>query len=69
MNEGWLCPRCGKVNAPDVKECGCGKDVKPLDIEKMKKWFDNPKDIPKYPIYYPDMAYRPPRWCDWYTTC
>jgi hypothetical protein len=20
---GWLCPRCGKVNAPDVKQCDC----------------------------------------------
>ena len=20
---GWLCPRCSKVNAPDVKQCPC----------------------------------------------
>jgi hypothetical protein len=20
---GWICPRCNKVNAPDVKECLC----------------------------------------------
>lgn len=25
---GWLCPRCGKVNAPDVRQCSCkSKDV------------------------------------------
>lgn len=22
-NYGWICPRCGKVLAPDVKECNC----------------------------------------------
>ena len=25
MNEGWICPRCRKVNAPDVKECSCNE--------------------------------------------
>lgn len=20
---GWICPMCGKVNAPDVKSCNC----------------------------------------------
>ena len=23
MKEGWLCPRCGKVNAPFVGQCSC----------------------------------------------
>lgn len=23
MREGWLCPRCGKVNAPFISSCDC----------------------------------------------
>ncbi len=23
MMEGWLCPRCKKVNAPWVSQCAC----------------------------------------------
>lgn len=23
MQQGWLCPRCGKVNAPWVMQCNC----------------------------------------------
>lgn len=26
---GWICPRCGKVNAPWVAECGCAPDYRP----------------------------------------
>jgi len=26
---GWLCPRCKKVNAPDVKQCDCEPGVEP----------------------------------------
>ena len=23
MKEGWICPRCGKVNAPFIGQCSC----------------------------------------------
>lgn len=23
MKEGWICPRCGKVNAPFIPSCDC----------------------------------------------
>lgn len=23
MRLGWVCPRCHKVNAPDIKQCNC----------------------------------------------
>lgn len=24
--EGWICPRCGKVNAPWVMQCSCNRN-------------------------------------------
>lgn len=26
MKEGWICPRCGKVNAPFIGQCTCKSD-------------------------------------------
>lgn len=26
MKEGWICPRCGKVNAPFIGWCDCKSD-------------------------------------------
>lgn len=26
MKEGWICPRCGKVNAPFIASCDCKPD-------------------------------------------
>jgi len=70
MNEGWICPRCKKVNAPDVKACDC-KFEKSI-IDELKKLKPIPKEtvnIPNYPnhycprlFWYPDWTYRPPYW-------
>ena len=30
MNEGWLCPRCGIINAPHVNHCECTPNMIPL---------------------------------------
>lgn len=28
--EGWICPRCGKVNAPWVVQCSCNRNTQIL---------------------------------------
>ncbi len=59
MNEGWICPRCQKVNAPDVKACDCKYEES--DIEKLKKLMPKQPEpaTPFCPQYYPDWIYRP----------
>ena len=27
MQEGWLCPRCGSINAPFMSQCTCKSDI------------------------------------------
>lgn len=57
MNEGWICPRCSKVHAPDVKACSCKRN----DFEPERT-----KYIP-YPTYPPNTPDYGPHWWDWYT--
>lgn len=33
MKEGWICPRCGKVNAPFAMSCDC----KPSPVSNFSK--------------------------------
>lgn len=56
MNEGWVCPRCGKINAPDVKECICRPDYKKYE------------PVDEYDPYYSYTTDNTP-WHDWYIIC
>ena len=32
MNNGWICPKCGRVYAPFIPECQhCNEEVKPIN--------------------------------------
>lgn len=35
--EGWICPRCGKVNAPWVMQCSCNRDYLKSVLLTMKE--------------------------------
>jgi rubredoxin len=37
LPQGWGCPRCKKVNAPDVKQCGCDPD-KAMMVNENGEW-------------------------------
>ncbi len=28
MKEGWICPRCGSINAPFIGQCTCKSNIK-----------------------------------------
>lgn len=41
MKEGWICPRCGKVNAPFMSQCTCKSNNSPASnfgIECIHDW-------------------------------
>lgn len=35
-NQGWVCPRCGKVLSPSTKTCSCNK---PENKVESRNWF------------------------------
>lgn len=41
MKEGWICPRCGKVNAPFISQCTCKSNnltVSNFDVNCAHNW-------------------------------
>jgi hypothetical protein len=54
-NVGWICPRCGKVWAPDVKSCDCLTATIPLPKDPFVPI--NPS-VPYNP-WNPDPYYQP----------
>ena len=53
MQEGWICPKCGKVNAPWKDSCDCKK------VETIPVFIPN-YPYPIYPDYTPLLPYRNP---------
>lgn len=44
---GWLCPRCGRINAPWVRQCSCAPstyDWDKITINPCDDWWKNSVD-------------------------
>ena len=67
---GWICPRCGKVHAPSVKECSCSPAPRrspiPVDYDLLEEtpWCSKLRSTstPAYPPYPRPMT---PSWRTW----
>lgn len=35
---GWICPKCGKVNAPFARDCNCNSGVKIVPFPPPQPW-------------------------------
>lgn len=69
MKTGWLCPRCDKINAPNVLQCNCSSESSPAQIEVPIPVYVIPKTITyPYKIIYPqepDPNYPVTSWYNW----
>lgn len=54
-DKGWECPKCGKINAPWVRECDC-KNLKPDSF---------PTILPNKTTDSPYLPGQPYYWWDW----
>lgn len=52
--QGWECPRCGRINAPWVRQCDCSPSTSwdKITINPCDDWWKN------YPITYDDNMFR-----------
>ena len=48
MERGWICPKCGRVNAPSVKSCPCSCDES-VDCNNPNIPWIYPNEQPSYP--------------------
>ena len=42
IESGWLCPRCGHINAPWVRQCDCSPATK-ITVNPCNDWWKNVK--------------------------
>lgn len=57
MNEPWLCPRCGRMNAPFNPTCFCKPDEKiELSVKSSDKPSEHLADAARY--LNPDALYK-----------
>lgn len=58
MQEGWLCPRCGSINAPFISQCTCTPNivVEPSDISKTNDISECLKGNHKWECYGMDTS-------------
>ncbi len=60
--EGWICPRCGRVNAPHIDQCSCEPPVRinPLPVFPQPIYPQPcPYPQPYYPPYSPGWPWNP----------
>ena len=36
--KGWECPRCGRINAPWVRQCDCSPSTSKITVNPCDKW-------------------------------
>ena len=56
-NMGWICPRCGRGNAPWKETCDCGPNYSRWTDTAAWPWWPNTNPIPSTGDPLPQPAY------------